>query len=525
MIDIEVSYDTSKINKSNRFKLTCSSCKEPDTKGVDISINEVLVDSIRYESGLCYHKRRLCTPKRCSCLARGNHYTWTLISNLSYIQFTCTMRFRDAMNSTILIAEAHVIYNGSVIVQKQKKNESINHSDKNPEYPNPDKDMTHNSEQDVKELPKRCDGTGTADTYLQYITDIFNVVSGKNSIDELAFFLNACKQFEEIGFKILKGLGVEVEENRVSFHMKAIQSLGEDQCRCLPAITAWLFRGRSVRFLRLYDVGKFNLNDLQLNKNMYNQLYKIFEMIIDMKSEKSWYHYRRNGLTYKGPSEGAFILVKQVFLNKKSSSIFPQFSSYKSRFASFHDYPIEIMSYRKKLAQAGFFYFHMSDYVQCYNCGGCLRDWKDMIDPLVRHIETFQTCEYAIDPERKRSSFMDEGPVKYVGQQTYENRLNSFKSFPDTLLMDDFEQLAIAGFYYCGIAQDIECCACNIEFSDIKNTAYILRQHKKSSPECPYINKCDNQAKRKDTNDQESVSCAQYLELEYRSHDFRIQNI
>lgn len=113
MIDIEVSKDTQKINESNIFKLTCFSCKEPDIKGVEIYINGVLKDSIRYESGLCYHKRRLCTQDRCSCLARGNHYTWTFISNLTYIQFTCSMRFRDAVNSPIIITKAHILYNGS----------------------------------------------------------------------------------------------------------------------------------------------------------------------------------------------------------------------------------------------------------------------------------------------------------------------------------------------------------------------------------------------------------------------------
>lgn len=378
-------------------------------------------------------------------------------------------------------------------------------------------------EQDLKK-PNQFNGTETTDTCLQSIKDLINVVSEENSIDDLVSYLNACEQFEEFGLKILKRLGVEVEENRVSFHMKAIQSLGEEKCSCLRGIIAWLFRGRSFRFLRLYDVGKFNLNDLQLNKSMYEHLIKIFEVIIVMKSEKSWYHYRRNGLTYKGSSEGAFMLLKNIFLNMKFPLGFQQFSSYESRLETFYDYPIETQTYREKLANAGFFYFHVSDYVQCHNCRGCLRDWNDMHDPLVRHTETFQTCNFAMDRKMKRGSTMTDGPLIYVGHQKYEDRVTSFKSFPDTLLKTDLDQLALAGFYYCGIAKDIECCACNIEFSDIENTAYILKQHKNSSPGCPYIKECENQTEWNDMTYQGSSSCEQYLELEHRSHDCIFQN-
>ncbi|CAG2211980.1 unnamed protein product [Mytilus edulis] len=113
MIDMEVSLETGKINKTNIFKLTCSSCVEPHIKGADFYINNTLEDSMKYQSGLCYHKRKLCTPERCSCLASGHHFIWTYMSNLSFIHFTCVMRFKDPLESTIIIKKADVIFNGS----------------------------------------------------------------------------------------------------------------------------------------------------------------------------------------------------------------------------------------------------------------------------------------------------------------------------------------------------------------------------------------------------------------------------
>lgn len=342
-----------------------------------------------------------------------------------------------------------------------------------------------------------------------------------NCLDDFKIYSNARDHLKQFGLEVLKSWGVEVEMDRVSFHMKTLQSLGRRHHIFLHDVTSCLFRGTSFKFLRLYDVTNFELSHLKLHKNMYDELNKIFKLIIDMKGEKWWYHYRRNGLNCKGSSEGAFNLVKQVFLSKKISMIFQQFETYESRLSTFQNYPIENQSYREKLALAGFFYYHVSDYVQCFYCGGCLRAWKSMSDPMDRHKKTFKTCHFACTTKWKKSSITDAEPETYDSMYTKENRLNSFKTFPDTLSRVDVEQLAKAGFYYCGIAEDIVCSACNIGFASVESSECILRLHNNYSQKCPSISKCEKLSMRSEPFDQQCISnLVQYLELEYRKHDF-----
>lgn len=370
------------------------------------------------------------------------------------------------------------------------------------------------------DVPQR-NGTHKKELVVLCFKNIFNIILAENCLGDLKIYSNARNHLKQFGFEVLKGWGVEVDGDRVSFHMNKLQSLGRRYHTLLHDVTACLFRGRSFQFLRLYDVVKFELSHLELNSNMYNELNKIFKMIIDMKGEKWWYHYRRNGLNCKGTSEGAFNLVKQVFLTKKRSAIFQQFDTKESRLNTFQDYPIENESYREKLAMAGFFYFQVSDYVQCFNCGGCLRAWKSMCDPMKRHKDTFKTCHFACDTKWKESSIMDAEPATYESMHNQTDRLRSFKTFADTLSNDDVEQLALAGFYYCGIEEDIVCSACNIGFASVDSSECILRLHQIYSQKCPHATKFKNHAMRSGYIDEEIISnFVPYLELEYKKHNF-----
>lgn len=344
---------------------------------------------------------------------------------------------------------------------------------------------------------------------------MYKLVLAENSIDEFAISSNARDHLSSFGFELLKGWGVVVENDRVSFYMNKLQNLDEKCHTLLHGMTSCLFQCKSFKFLRLYDVGKFKLSNLILYEDIYNELNKVFGMIIDMKKEQGWYHYRRNGLNGKGPSEGAFDLVKNVYLEKKPTLKFRQFLTVESRLQTFQDYPIENKLYRENLAMAGFFYFNISDYVQCFDCGGCLRSWKYTINPMVRHRENFKTCHFVMHSELQGSSILDAELV------TYEDRLNSFKSFPGTLSQVDVEQLARAYFYYCGIAEDIVCSACDIGFARVQNSENILRLHTKYSPECPHGTQENELALRDELFDQNCISSfVEYLEIEYREHVF-----
>lgn len=102
-----------KIKERNIFKLAIFTCWNPGVNGVDIYINDVLEDSLRYHEGMCYHKKNVCRPERCTCSASGTNFTWTFITNLSEIKFTCAMNFKDEIKSTMYIRQADLVYNGS----------------------------------------------------------------------------------------------------------------------------------------------------------------------------------------------------------------------------------------------------------------------------------------------------------------------------------------------------------------------------------------------------------------------------
>lgn len=113
---VEISAEIRKIKLRNRFILSCSSCWTPDVDGVNIDVNGVWEDGIRYHEGLCYHKQNKCRPETCLCTAKGKNFTWTYISDLPYIKFTCAMRFKDATKYMPIKRQAVLVYNDSGII-------------------------------------------------------------------------------------------------------------------------------------------------------------------------------------------------------------------------------------------------------------------------------------------------------------------------------------------------------------------------------------------------------------------------
>lgn len=107
-----------------------------------------------------------------------------------------------------------------------------------------------------------------------------------------------------------------------------------------------------------------------------------------------WYHYRRNALRPIGSSEDTFRLMKQVFQDGEPVIFFQNFKMYESRLATFSEYPVGNQSFKENKAHAGFFYFNVADYVQCFRCGGCLYKWSKTHVPEVRHKAYFRNCHF-----------------------------------------------------------------------------------------------------------------------------------
>ncbi|XP_052062003.1 uncharacterized protein LOC127702043 [Mytilus californianus] len=129
--DIHLSGEIMKKTTKNKFTLTCYSCWLPATESVNFFVNGGLEDSVRYKDGKCYKKRKLCSPSECTCSNEGNKFTWSFLSDLSFLEFSCEMRFKDEKTSTFSIQTANLSYNESVFQQKITTNKTYAVLDKN----------------------------------------------------------------------------------------------------------------------------------------------------------------------------------------------------------------------------------------------------------------------------------------------------------------------------------------------------------------------------------------------------------
>jgi len=75
--------------------------------------------------------------------------------------------------------------------------------------------------------------------------------------------------------------------------------------------------------------------------------------------------------------------------------------------------------------------------------------------------------------------------------EKYKNCLNRLASFPEVWTFDDDVnpiELAKAGFYYMGYADNVKCFSCNLVLSEWTADDDPMDEHYKHSPKCAYIN-------------------------------------
>ncbi|AAS82685.1 ORF53 [Agrotis segetum granulovirus] len=87
-------------------------------------------------------------------------------------------------------------------------------------------------------------------------------------------------------------------------------------------------------------------------------------------------------------------------LNDSSLSSYAPFKkiyeNLENRLESYKTWPVSIPLRPKELAAAGFYYTGHSDQVNCFYCGGGLRDWKTGDDPWQQHARWFDKCLFLI---------------------------------------------------------------------------------------------------------------------------------
>lgn len=81
------------------------------------------------------------------------------------------------------------------------------------------------------------------------------------------------------------------------------------------------------------------------------------------------------------------------------------YASLAKRMETFATYPDTFPVKACKLAEAGFRYQGVSDYVRCFYCGGGVKDWVANEDPWEEHVRWYPKCGFIL--QSKGRAYVD----------------------------------------------------------------------------------------------------------------------
>ncbi|NWT71333.1 BIR7B protein, partial [Prunella himalayana] len=182
------------------------------------------------------------------------------------------------------------------------------------------------------------------------------------------------------------------------------------------------------------------------------------------------------------------------------------------RLSTFQQWPRTAPVSARDLVEAGFFYVGPGDEVQCFCCGGVLKDWRPGDCPVIEHLNYFPSCKYVRGEDVGNQEMLSlqeifdtvdgqflsvlQGIVseetalpnepEYPEMVTEEMRLSTFESWPQNSSMHP-EQLARAGFFYTGRGDVVRCFYCD---GGVRSWSFgddPWREHAKWYPECEFL--------------------------------------
>ncbi|NWZ91267.1 BIR7B protein, partial [Nesospiza acunhae] len=183
-----------------------------------------------------------------------------------------------------------------------------------------------------------------------------------------------------------------------------------------------------------------------------------------------------------------------------------------SRLRTFQQWPRTAPVSAQELVDAGFFYVGPGDEVQCFCCGGVLKDWRPGDCPLIEHVHFFPSCKYIRGENAGSQEMLSlqeifdtvdgqflsvlQGIVseetampnepEYPEMVTEERRLSTFENWPQNSSMHP-EQLARAGFFYTGRGDVVRCFYCDGGVRSWSLGDDPWREHAKWYPECEFL--------------------------------------
>ncbi|NXH18647.1 BIR7B protein, partial [Bucco capensis] len=198
------------------------------------------------------------------------------------------------------------------------------------------------------------------------------------------------------------------------------------------------------------------------------------------------------------------------------------------RLRTFQQWPSSSPVSPRDLVKAGFFFVGPGDDVQCFCCGGVLKDWEPGDCPVAEHRKFFPCCEFicgedvgnqemlplqetfdtvdgqflsflqgmeseeiALPDEPEYPEMVAEETAlpnepEYPDMVSEEMRLSTFQNWPQYTGMHP-EQLAGAGFFYTGRGDVVRCFHCDGGVRDWSFGDDPWREHAKWYPECEFV--------------------------------------
>ncbi|XP_042335364.1 E3 ubiquitin-protein ligase XIAP isoform X2 [Sceloporus undulatus] len=185
-----------------------------------------------------------------------------------------------------------------------------------------------------------------------------------------------------------------------------------------------------------------------------------------------------------------------------SGSIYPRnpaMCSEETRLRSFHNWPPCAPVSPKDLAHAGLYYTGIDDEVECFCCGGKLKNWEPCDQAWSEHRRHFPRCFFVLgrdvgnignvsnqsgDAKLNRSNMHNASLPQNPSMADYETRIKTFATWN---YLVSKEQLARAGFYSIGNGDNVVCFHCGGGLQEWKAYEDPWQQHAKWFPGCKYL--------------------------------------
>ncbi|XP_051878338.1 E3 ubiquitin-protein ligase XIAP-like isoform X2 [Pristis pectinata] len=282
----------------------------------------------------------------------------------------------------------------------------------------------------------------------------------------------------------------------------------KDQVKCFSCggtIENWQHGDSAVRKHRqLFPTCPF-INGLRVNEQVSNSSFPVVSRAEFAATESQW-------STINGPSR----LNSNHELSRdpvRSGSIEdmshlrprnPAMCSEAARLKTFTNWPSYGIVTPRELAKAGLYYIGKDDQVQCFCCGGFLKNWEPGDRTMSEHKRHFPMCSFVsglsvgnvpidsncgtgdvnqhLNDEPKASFFH---LPKHPEKQSFNSRLQTFKHgmyFPL-----DVEDLAGAGFYSTGDGDNVKCFHCDGGLRNWEPGDKAWEQHAKWFPGCAFL--------------------------------------